>query len=299
MLRLLLGSPSSVPLDVISIDLIPPPDSAASLPATPSGMPSAAAPTSSPASTLPDPPQPSPSTETAPVISPSPVPPPLPASENSPSRQSGAAGQPAQQPPTSAPSASRAAADRSPSPRGETLPDQAGSKLTPVPPITSGQPLPAPPAIAATPGNGSSGSPETRSPTNQVAVDRISTPAEFSVSILNTTPASNAGDLPQYPPTPHSSSQTFRSDPSSASGCLLDPVALRAFGSAVGLRITVDRSGQVFQVNLQESSHNETYDQLAICTIKTWKFSPAYNLKDGAKDFVFSNLDIRIVLRAI
>jgi outer membrane biosynthesis protein TonB len=58
----------------------------------------------------------------------------------------------------------------------------------------------------------------------------------------------------------------------------------------------VDKAGQVIQVEQSPivSSGNPSYDDLAICAIKTWKFHAAYNRKDGGIFYVSSNLNVEI-----
>jgi TonB family protein len=132
-----------------------------------------------------------------------------------------------------------------------------------------------------------------------VPVSSVPEATSFSASITRTSLPADVPDRPEVLAAlvPGETSKTFESDVS-GSGCLITPESLRNFGQPVTARITVDNTGNVIGVDrpLLTPSGNPSYDELATCAIKTWKFSPAYNKKDGEKSYVFSNLDVEITI---
>lgn len=70
------------------------------------------------------------------------------------------------------------------------------------------------------------------------------------------------------------SSRTFVSDPTT-SACVLQPGAVPFLGQTVRLRIATNAQGQVTETQVQRSSQNPAYDDLAVCLVKSWGFNPA------------------------
>lgn len=88
------------------------------------------------------------------------------------------------------------------------------------------------------------------------------------------------GDLKEIPTAPQPLSQTLISD---TTDCVITPASLRYLGLPVGLMIAVSETGQVdaTQTQVVESVDRETYDELAICYVNLWEFSPTLNRQAG------------------
>ena len=100
----------------------------------------------------------------------------------------------------------------------------------------------------------------------QVTFDRVPT-------------AAAQGDNPEQIAVPRNDVATqVVSDPVT-SPCfqLLQPTVMTSIGSTVVLQVATDRTGQVTQTSIYESSQNQAYDALAKCIVQSWEFNPATN----------------------
>jgi len=173
---------------------------------------------------------------------------------------------------------------------------------TPDPPLSSPSPLPdtgsaspSPGASPSLPPTGSSGN----SPLPTVPISSNPVPAQFSAKVIKVEPSTDAKDPPAHFATliPGKTTQTFTSTVSEPNGCLLTPESLHGFKQTVILRIVVNRQGKVDdqeKPSIRRSSGNDRYDELAACVIRNWTFNPAYNLKNGRRDYVYSNVDVQV-----
>jgi TonB family protein len=179
-------------------------------------------------------------------------------------------------------------ASRQPPPSAPPEPDE---------PSRSGFRLPTPPDVrSVTPGGPEQAPPE--APTEQTRVSQNPVPAKYSASISNITLPLEIPDIPEHPATLSESDRTkiFQSD---TSGCLLTPDALSSFGQEVILKLVVDEKGSIYagtEPTVQKSSGNPSYDNLAVCAVKAWKFDPAYDTKAGERFYRPSDLQISVVI---
>jgi TonB family protein len=133
--------------------------------------------------------------------------------------------------------------------------------------------------------------------TAQVPVSENAVPAQFQASLKVSAPVNNR-DIHDQLAQPKTDNQTFFSD-ASASACLLVPEQLRSFGQPVLLSIAIDEQGHVIGGGVRESSGNGAYDQLALCLMNTWEFTPAADVEGGSPSPVTSNLDVQVVINRV
>lgn len=170
------------------------------------------------------------------------------------------------------------------------------SPVTPTEPARSGMRLPDPSDPRWVPPNGLGQAPS--EPTDQTRVSQQPIPASFSATIGTATLPTGLPDIPENPATLRDSdrSRTFESN---NSGCSLTPEALRSFGQEVIVRVVVDAKGDIYtdpEPFVPKPGDNPDYDKLAICVVKTWKFNPAYDMKEGKPSERFSELDVGVVI---
>jgi hypothetical protein len=87
-------------------------------------------------------------------------------------------------------------------------------------------------------------------------------------------------------------SKMLSSDPAA---CLLTPPALQSFGQPVIVQVAIDAAGNQ-TIAAPPRSGNNSYDQLALCALKTWSFNPAYEQRSETKSYRASYLSIKITI---
>jgi hypothetical protein len=140
-------------------------------------------------------------------------------------------------------------------------------------------------------------------------VATLPTPTEFLAQIKPASTPVQSSDLPieneleepfTHPPTIKGKAEkTLASNPAS---CLLSAGAVPSFGKTVVLKVAIDDTGKPINQNsisVQKTSGNESYDKLAICSLKTWSFNPAYDVNTTSQTRLYrpSFLDIEITIR--
>ena len=165
-------------------------------------------------------------------------------------------------------------------PADPNSPGQSGTPLPP--PIFGGDQNPEAPGQSPTAGNPPPVNPDQGSGVRGVSV------------------ALGAGmqaDVPERPDQlaqPLESSRTIEVTSLPAS-CSVSSEVINNSGREVILRLTISEAGDVEGDPLVISgSGTPDYAALAKCVIRDWKFSPAYNIKDGQREVVPSNLDIPV-----
>lgn len=151
-------------------------------------------------------------------------------------------------------------------------------------PIASGIRLPDLPDVPNPADNPGRTSKSPGSPISPLAIAKTPTPARFLAQI-QLLPAGDKGAIAHSPASTPATIQGERSKEfmSDTSACLLTPEALAAFGKAVVLKAALNEQGQMQgepTVLAQNSSGNSRYDELAVCVLKQWTFSPAYEQVD-------------------
>ncbi|NJP09559.1 MAG: hypothetical protein HC866_08790 [Leptolyngbyaceae cyanobacterium RU_5_1] len=199
-------------------------------------------------------------------------------------------------PATPSPAKPEFSSTHSPPPNELTpLPTSAPPDTSSTDPVQSGIPLPGLPSVPNPSDNPGLNNQTTDPLIKPFSMGQNAIPASFSAQIKRIA-AINTPDAPDYPATIQGErSKTFSS---TASGCLLIPAAVRSFGQSVVLRVPVDENGNIDerQSVIQQSSGNNPYDQLAICSLKHWSFEPAYTLENGSKFDKPSNLEVEVVI---
>lgn len=262
-------------------------DRSTALPFSPPTLPP---PSNIPPATPPQPPvNPPPTIPPAPLATPNPVAPPIASPTPSPSpvpSEPSPVPTPPATPPSSEPVPSEGAIATQPD-----SPDNGGI------PTLQGVPLPEPPVPADSGEVATNPNPDSSVPLEQAPVESEATPAGFTASIVNVSSPTDVPDVPAYPAQPKASSEQFLADAAS-SACLLTPDSANYFGQSVALRITVDDQGRVLEdaTQVRQPSGSGDYDQLAICVINGWQFSPAFNRTDSGDSPVFSNLDVSLTI---
>lgn len=211
-------------------------------------------------------------------------------------------------PPTSSPVAPPDSNPVQPTPPvAPANPEPQSSEATPTPPASAdsgiiptlqGVPLPEPPVpadmgeVATNPDTNPPSVPIGQAPTASNAA-----PAGFTANILNVSVPTDVPDIPSYPAQPKASSQEFLADAVS-SACLLTPESAAYLGQSVALRITVDDQGRVVTdgTAIRQSSGSDAYDQLALCVISGWEFSPAFDRLETGDSPIYSNLDVNLTI---
>jgi outer membrane biosynthesis protein TonB len=179
-------------------------------------------------------------------------------------------------------------ASRQPPPSAPLEPDE---------PSRSGFRLPTPPDVrSVTPSGPEQAPPEV--PTEQTRVSQNPIPAKYSASISNVTLPLEIPEIPENPAALREGdrTKTFQSD---TSGCLLTPDVLGSFGQEVILNIVVDETGNIYtgtEPTVQKTSGNPSYDNLVVCAVKTWKFDPGYDTREGTRFYRPSDLQISVVI---
>lgn len=80
-------------------------------------------------------------------------------------------------------------------------------------------------------------------------------------------------------------------------GCLLTPEALRGFDQPVTLQISLAPSGQLVDAPITiRSGVNDSYNALAICALKTWRFTPTLTLANRSPHNVSSTTEVQVTL---
>ncbi|MGC8712760.1 MAG: hypothetical protein ACP5RH_10240, partial [Leptodesmis sp.] len=151
-------------------------------------------------------------------------------------------------------------------------------------PIASGIRLPDLPDVPNPADNPGRTSKSPGLPISPLAIAKTPTPARFLAQI-QLLPAGDKGAIAHSPASTPATIQGERSKEfmSDTSACLLTPEALAAFGKAVVLKAALNEQGQMQgepTVLAQNSSGNSRYDELAVCVLKQWTFSPAYEQVD-------------------
>ncbi len=151
-------------------------------------------------------------------------------------------------------------------------------------PIASGIRLPDVPTVPNPADNPGATTQPSKLPINPLAISKVPIPAKFlaQVQILPETGKGGSDRAAEVPAAAIQGepSKEFLSD---ASNCLLSPAALSAFGQAVVLSVSLNEHGQLQgepAILDPTSSGNSRYDDLAVCVLKQWTFSPAYDQTD-------------------
>lgn len=95
---------------------------------------------------------------------------------------------------------------------------------------------------------------------------------------------------------PEDSTRTFASH---ELGCSLTPDSLRSFGEPVKLEISVTEQGTVDErspTTVQSSGGNDSYNNLAICVLKQWRFNVASSEVRSLKKAISRRLEVDVTL---
>lgn len=137
--------------------------------------------------------------------------------------------------------------------------------------------------------------------TRPVPVSHQALPAKFVVTVKAIAPTSSqltaSASLAIAPPSIQGSpTKTFTSD---ASTCLLPPEAVRQFDQPITLQVPLDSTGQIAPqaaISVQVSSGNDSYDNLAICALQSWRFSPASSIESDQTHPMPSQLTVQVTI---
>ncbi|NET38965.1 MAG: hypothetical protein F6K19_44495 [Cyanothece sp. SIO1E1] len=204
------------------------------------------------------------------------------------------------------PAPSSESAPEVPSPRVPS--PRVGEDITPTPSPVVTRPSPAPPPLPLPPLPDSSIDQETRPDPSLPAPETDAVPpdagnpdatqkfpAQIIATLVRVASVDNGRDLTDKPAQPQNTYQSFTSD-QFISTCLPNPDSISALGSSVALRIVVGPTNpsaielgperivvDTPPPQIERSSGNQAYDQLAICLLKDWKFLSASNNEDGVE----------------